>query len=56
MNKCLEAFRHLPKNDKITLFLPKEVHFAQLPTQNYEDFQAKHEDYVVEDSKVPGLH
>jgi predicted FMN-binding regulatory protein PaiB len=36
----------------MTLFLPKEVHFAQIPTQNYDAFQPKREDNVVEATKI----
>jgi hypothetical protein len=52
MKTRLVAFRHLPRNDQMTLFLPKEVHFVQLPTQSYYAFQPKREDEVVEATKI----
>jgi hypothetical protein len=51
MKKRLQEFRKLDEKEKITLFLPKEAYFVQLPEQNYADDWVQHEDRALEETK-----
>jgi hypothetical protein len=52
MKKRIKEFRKLAEKEKSTLFLPKEVHFVQLPEQHYADDWVKHEDRVLHETKT----